>query len=110
MADGDLWAFLHAVDDDYKRYESEAEQERAREDDMAVAFVERVLKHRDGDHDRAWDRFDAALARGAEGGDGAATDATSYAARARRARERRASKPPESACLLYTSPSPRNRG
>ena len=57
LESGDLWGFLKAVDDDYRRYEQEKQDEMKREDEMAVTFIKRVLESRQQQHRAGWSAF-----------------------------------------------------
>ena len=57
LKNGDLWAFVEAVDADYRRYERDADEAKRREDVDAATFVEKVLQQRDQDHVKAWRSF-----------------------------------------------------
>ena len=61
MAKGDLWAFLKAVDDDYRRYEGTIDDILEREDTMATTFVSKVLDKREAENEAAWSRYEAVV-------------------------------------------------
>ncbi|KAJ1460549.1 hypothetical protein M885DRAFT_10109 [Pelagophyceae sp. CCMP2097] len=57
LKSGDLWSFVRAVDDDYRRFEEDARESQRREDEESHTFMKRVLQARDEDHAQAWKSF-----------------------------------------------------
>lgn len=74
LESGDLWGFLKAVDDDYRRYEQEKQDEMKREDEMAVTFIKRVLESRQQQHRAGWSAFHKLVGTAGHDKEGLMTD------------------------------------
>jgi len=57
LQSGNLWGFLKAVDDDYRRYEQSQGEILAREDELAATFVEKVVMARERQEQEGWDMY-----------------------------------------------------